>query len=348
MTRKLEAIELFEALEAEFSDDELRAKVTLIKSGTSGNNREYPADVLKRASDRGFWNGTKMFLDHPAAAKGLPSKVLNRSVKDMVSAVESTEWVPTTGKEGKVVADVLWFDERFYNFAKRAKDHMGTSVNLLFNGRVEKRQGERFEVVEELAHSKSVDWVAFPAAGGAIEEFIATEGEDDVEWDDVTLDMIKEHRPDLLQATESKEPEPKPEPDPPDPGYITKDDLKVFLTQAHESWENESRQQAAARTQTNQRIVASKLPPKTQSRLMTAFESTGAYDEKAVDEAIESAREELRDAGVRPVVHGLGMSGSEDTGEKQDIRDVAPLHAAMEGAFMGKARKQSSNQEGAN
>lgn len=355
--------QIFEALEAEWDDDALRAKVRIIQSGVSHNNRQWTASALKQAAESGFWDGTRMFLDHPKDKSRLPSKVLDRSVKDMVSAIESTVWVPTGNGEGKVVGDVQFFDEKFYSFARRAQEHLGASVNLIFAGHAEQRQGKRFEVVESLEHSKSVDWVPFPGAGGAIEEFIGTEGVDDVDWDEVTVEMLKEHRPDLVEAFESAQ---KDEEEPPkDPGrksprppkpsvvpqYITKDEFTKMLGEARESWEEGMEKRSKATTQARERIVASKLPARTQTRLMSAFEAIDEYDEKAVDAAIQSARDELKEA-IGPRMRGLGMSGVEGDGENpaKDLVEAAPLHLAMESAFGNYERrnKKADSQEGAN
>jgi hypothetical protein len=345
MTKKkgIEAREQLGAMEATFDDEALKAKVVLIRPGVNkSETREWKPEALKRASEAHFWDGTKMFLDHQQTKGHLPSKVLNRSIKDMVSAIESTE----VGPDGEIIGTVEFFNQEFYDFSKRAQKHMGPSVNLLFTGDVTKRRGRRFEVVESLEHSKSVDWVTDPGAGGAILEFIATEGEDDVEWSEVTADMIRENRPDLVEAFEAATPPPDPTPpvadDKEEKDYLTKDDLAAAMKEAREEWDREQTVRETAREKYTAKIATSKLPAKTQARLMSAFE--GTYDEKAVDKVIQEAREELKDAGLGPKVHNLGMSGSEDVSGGTDTASVAPLHNQMSQWFGSK----KENQEGAN
>lgn len=326
--------DIFQATEAVFDDESLRATVTLIRPGMSANRKNWSPVALKKASESGFWNGTRMFLDHSQQQSGssLPRKK-SRSIKDLVSGIEST----AIGEDGRVVGTVKFFDKDFYTFAKEAKDFMGTSVDLLFAGKEVKTPGqEPYYAVEELVVNNSVDWVVFPAAGGQIEQFLtAHEGEDNVEWNEVTEAMLREHRPELVAALESKNGNP-----PPTPPVVGVSEDKVAeivakaVTEAQESWDKDRRDHQAVTRSITERVGAAKLPSKTASRLIASFDGADKYDETAVDAAIKQAREELEDAGIKPHIRGLGPSDSTGGDSKpQKLTEVAPIHAALESVF---------------
>jgi hypothetical protein len=311
----------------------------------SENRKNWTAGALKKASEAGFWNGTRMFLDHAERVGSLPTRKKGRSMKDLVSGVEST----TIGEDGRVIGTVQFFDENFYAFAKRAKDYMGTSVDLLFKGELVKPQGEQpYYAVEELIVNNSVDWVVNPAAGGKIDEFLAAhEGEDNVEWSEVTAEMIRQHRPDLVGALESKDSNTTSTP----PVGVTADQLAVLVTsklqEAREEWDQEHRTLAAVGRLVSERISAAKLPSKITNRLVASFDGTATYDADAIDAAIKQAREELEDAGVKPKIRGAGATSSGPESFKT-LRETAPTHAALERAFGLSAPAGSKSTEGGN
>lgn len=320
----------FQALEATFDDETLRARVTLIRPGMSGNRKNWTAAALKKASESGFWNGARMFIDHVPQTGALPTKKKSRSLKDMVSAVESTE----VAEDGRIVGTVQFFDEKFYSFAKRAKDYMGTSVDLLFKGELISPKGEQpYYAVEELVVNNSVDWVVDPAAGGKIDEFLtAHEGEDNVEWSEVTADMLRQHRPDLIPALEGSG-------NPPAPPVVglTEDQVaaitKKAIHEARESWDSEHRTVATVNRQISEHVRAAKLPEKITNRLIATFDGATTFDQAAVDAALKEAREELEDAGIKPRINGAGNSQGSGGSSTQTLAQVAPVHAALESVF---------------
>lgn len=335
------------ATEAVFDDDSLRAKVTIIRPGMSKNRKNWTAEVLKKASESGFWNGSRMFIDHAqkTGTSSVPSK-RRRGMRDMVSAIEKTE----IAEDGRVVADVIFFDEDFYKWARRAKDHIGTSVDLLFAGKEVRERGQQpYYAVEELVTNNSVDWVLDPAAGGQIESFVtAQEGEDDVEWNEVTADMLRQHRPDLVQALEGSGATPPPSGgSTPLTAEAVAEIVKTNLKEAREQWDQEHEAQEAVRKQYSAAIQATKLPTRTQNRLIAAFESESSFDQAKVDAAIKEAQEEFQEAGVRPQIRGGGPSNTGET-STQPLREVSPIHAAMEQAFKVPVASGKKSTEGGN
>lgn len=322
--------DIFQALEAEFDDENLRARVTLIRPGMSGNRKLWTKEALKKASDSGFWNGSRMFIDHAQEQSNstrVPTKK-RRSMRDLVSGVEST----AIADDGRVVGTVKFFDREFYDKAKLAKDFMGVSVDLLFEGREVREQGQQpYYAVENLVVNNSVDWVAFPAAGGGIDEFLtAREGENDVEWSDITPEMLRQHRPDLLPATEGVSGNPTP---PPVSTGLNKDDVQKLLQEAREEWDKDRQTQASVRRQTESHIRAAKLPEKITARLIASFDGATSFDQEAVDNSIKQAREELEDAGVKPRVNAGVSTGGTDAPKPVPLTQVGSLNQTMASAF---------------
>jgi hypothetical protein len=163
-----------------------RARIVIVRPGESANRRVYPSDTIAEAVRTGFWNDSKMFIDH-----GDIKMPTHRSIKDLVGVIESTD----VGPAGEAVGEVRFVRPEFAQFAMEAKDAIGVSIVHQFQGqRFKGTDGHYHERVDRFLTNYSVDWVAYPAAGGAISEFIReSEDEDDVEWEQLTPEMLKEH-----------------------------------------------------------------------------------------------------------------------------------------------------------
>lgn len=348
----LEAREsILDAQEAVFNDEALTAEVTLVRPGLSQNNRNWKPAALKKAVESGFWNGTRMFMDHQDPKKP-PFK---RPFSDLMSGVESAR----LADDGRVVGLVQFFDEKFYNFAKRAKNYMGVSLDVRFNGsKVRQPNGRIQEEVDELVQNNSVDWVVYPAAGGAIDRFLsAQESEDDVKWDDITPEMIQEHAPELFARIQESKQEPvddKNKKTPPASGNgdasKSPTDLKAFvderIQEARESWEEESRIKATAKRQIEAKVGEAALPDKAKKQIIASFDGAAEYDESRVQESIDSMKDLLKDAGG-PNVRGMGHSNSDggnlsDEEKKTAIATAAPTMSAVESVMMSGHKPEGS------
>src|SRR5207342_152153 len=113
----------------------------------------------------------------------------------------------------------------FRKTAKEAKEFIGVSHDARLAGTRSRKNGRRYEDIQEIVKAHSVDWVVYPSAGGGFEQFYATEGIEPMEaidWDSVTPEMLEENAPKLLDAIKAKFPakeskeDPAPDPDPDD------------------------------------------------------------------------------------------------------------------------------------
>lgn len=313
--------ELIDAQEATFHKDEETGKMTgrvvIIKAGRAKNPRKYRASALQKAAKEGVYDGLRMFVNHSEKPP------IRRDFGEMVSAVESTEWDP---KRQAIVGNIEFFDENFFNQAQRAKKYIGVSADHRIRVNYVQEGQQRIEDVTEIAFARSVDWVLYPSAGGEILSFAReSEGADQVEWSEVTLEQLKENAPQLIEqlkaefvpATESTE---TPEPQVPEPTLTAADVAKMVQEQVQQVLAT-TEQNATKRTETSKKVreLVSKsgLPNRTQARIINAFEGQLEFDENAVKATITDAKEELKEAGAGPKITGMGPSTSSGTSEEK-------------------------------
>jgi hypothetical protein len=141
------------------------ATIKLITAGW-GSSGYYPADVLKRDGPRAFAEGTKMFADHPTAAEeaGRPE----RSIKDLAAVLTSAARWEDVGADGPG----LYAEAKVYEAWRKPLDEMaadtGVSIRALGRARMGEAEGRKGPIVEEIARSKSVDFVTDAGRGGRI------------------------------------------------------------------------------------------------------------------------------------------------------------------------------------
>lgn len=322
------AREVLDVSEAEFRKDEETGKMTahvrIIKAGRAkGKNRRYTSESIRKAAREGVYDGMRMYVNHSDRP---PTK---RDMSEMVSAVESTQYNP---KADAVEAEVEFFDERFFDYAQRAKKHIGLSADHRIRVTYAQEGTDRIENVTEIPFARSVDWVIYPAAGGEILSFgKESEGADQVEWNEVTLDDLKAHAPKLLEAyktefaRESAGPDDYPDEEPDEEGTtkktqesLTRDDVTKLVQEQVQAIQTAADEKARKQSETTKKVreMVSKsgLPSRTQARLVNLFADALEYVENDVNSAIDDAKAELKEAGVgRPRISGMGTSGAQES-----------------------------------
>lgn len=326
-------IDIFPVQEAVFDEEKMEAKVVLIQEGMTMSRppRNYTKSALKQAARDGTFNGVKMFVNHSNKPP------IKRSLSELVSAVGATEYREDSQGRGQLVAPVKFFDEKFFKFAQHAQEHVGVSINAMVKGvRYRGLDGRAQEDVSGFApgpnFSRSVDWVAFPSAGGGIEQFLAQEGvdmPDAIDWEQLTPEMVQENAPDLYQSIIDKAPkattkraqegadddEDEEDDDPESPSAkflkLTQKELdSLVLTRVQEaiaeSETRTSKRREAAR-KVSEKINGAALPPLTKARLIASFDGVEEFDDAKVQESIEAATAELK-AVAGPKILGMGSS----------------------------------------
>jgi len=261
---------------------------------------------------------------------------------EMVAAVESTEY---DAKTDAIYGNVVYFDEKFFEKAQAAKKFMGVSADHRIRVNYVQENRKTIEDVQEIIGARSVDWVIYPSAGGEIISFAReSEGADEVEWSDITLDQLKTNAPQVLeefkasiQVKEGKDPDPEPTPDPPENltraevAKLVQEQVQTIQTQMTE--DNEKKEAAAKKYR--ELFSKSGLPSRTQSRLISQFAGATEFSEGDAKEAVEEAKAELKEAGAGPKITGLGPSGpSGDDGERKTVSVQESVNA-----FFGMTKK---------
>lgn len=142
---------------------------TVIKPGWSKNNRYYPASLLKTSAN--IFEGAKMFMNH-ATDKDVAARP-EGDLRDWVANV--TKVWPESDGTLKATAKVI--DPQFK--AKLALlgesqmlNTMGVSIRAMGASKPGEAEGRKGSVVESLLAARSVDFVTFAGAGGAVESLI--------------------------------------------------------------------------------------------------------------------------------------------------------------------------------
>lgn len=309
--------DLIDVNEAEFSIEEstgrMLADVTILRAGRSKNPRNYTEGSLQRAAVNKVFDGARMFVNHS------DKPPLKRSLTEMVSAVTSTRY---NDESKKLSGTVQFFNKEFFEFARNAKEFMGCSINALARGdRIRQPDGQVIENVTDIVKGHSVDWVIYPAAGGEIQQFMESEGDEEVEWDKITLeDLITNGSQDLwngIREHVGKANSAGDKDDKKDEKGLTEESLKEIVAQAikeHDEMVAKERSELAdTATKVQEKVSTSGLPTKTQARIVSSFAGVRSFNEAAVTEAIESAKEELKAAGAGPRITGMGTSESGKT-----------------------------------
>lgn len=182
--------DIFEALNVDA--EKKKAHVVLIKEGWSKNKRFYPAQVLEQAVP--LFEGAKCYLDH-SDIKGIP----NRSVRELTGFYENVKFA---GKQ--VEADLQFLETEAgkvgLDIAKETVKHNKLLAGLSIRGIGTMRKVEEGHEVENLSKIISVDMVSDPAAGGEFLRLYESVMEVKDDMKDLTLEKLKEERPDLVQS----------------------------------------------------------------------------------------------------------------------------------------------------
>ncbi len=179
-----------------------RFRVTIIEAGP-GNKRNkhfYPKEMLERDANK--YTGRTIYKNHEHPREAMKRGGLPRPVEDIGGLIERAWFEPNGGQHGRgaVVGEITLVDRHMVNIAR----HTPTAIGLSHNARATSVKpslvaGDKHFVVEGIEEVKSVDLVTLAGAGGKIDSMLESELEETM-LDSVTLDDLREHRPDLLEA----------------------------------------------------------------------------------------------------------------------------------------------------
>ena len=140
--------------------------VLLIKAGTSGNARHYPAAMLEASVP--LFEGVKAYADHPS--KEETRNRPERSIRDVVGWFEGVRWdSEEQGIRGtfRITEAADWLRQTLKSAWDAGKtDLLGFSINAL--GRVGAKRSDNSTLIEAIEKVVSTDVVTSPGAGGRL------------------------------------------------------------------------------------------------------------------------------------------------------------------------------------
>lgn len=335
--------------------------IVIVRPGESANRRIYTDSAISEAVANGFWDGSRMFADH-----GDMKMPTHRSINDLMSRITETRLgrageVDAKGKSlaGAALGKAKYLRPGVQEFVRGAGDALGTSIVHRFQGqRFKGTDGQTHERVDHFLQNYSVDWVAYPAAGGGLLGLTGSEneGEDDVDWTELTADMVKSHAPHVVEAIKADAKE-ELEAGMQGNGQAGTDSgaagsgtpitqiseeriveiaaaaAAKAVSEAFDARDSKQRERDAAREQIVAHVNASDLTEKARARVIAGFAGAESFDEAKVDAAIEDMKALVKELGGRggPKVAGLGGSESVETRDDGPSYDQSyPALAAFE------------------
>lgn len=307
---------IFEALAVD--TNKKRARVVLIKAGWSKNERYYPPEVLAKATP--LFEGAKCYLDHDDI-KGTPG----RSVRELAGFYESVNF-----SGNQIEGDLQFLDTEAgrvgLELAKEAIKHNRPLAGLSIRSVGTLRKVEEGYEVESLSKVLSVDIVSDPAAGG---EFIKLYESMEVKnkMEEITLEELKEKRPDLVQAI-SEEVESRV--------YGKKGELDKQLKEIREQNDKLAKEIAEwkqygqvkeTETMLERELSKSELPEIAQERIRKVFEGKVAKAEE-IAEAVKAEKEYIAKIAEKKQVN-VGNSGKEKENVEGYTTKLREIYEAM-------------------
>ena len=330
--------------------------VLLIKAGTSGNRRHYPATMLEASVS--LFEGVKAYADHPTRdeQKSRPE----RSIRDVVGWFEGVRWdAAEQGIRGtfKILESADWLRSALKSaWDQGKKDLLGFSINA--SGRLGSKRADGSVLIEAIERVVSTDVVTTPGAGGRLLGVLESErsglsgpeGEMDPEeikrliaealaagMDTMRTGLLEAMRTEVTTAVTALRPAAGGEGDPPPPAaQLTEtqppDPVQVALKEAQDALAAIKRERRIA--EIGNTVDAAKLPAAHALRVKTRLlEAAGRrdVDDAEVEAEIGYVRELIAESGkAQPTwVTAMGVQPGDSPHDK--------MRTALMGWFAGQA-----------
>jgi hypothetical protein len=325
--------------------------VLLIKAGTSGNRRHYPAKMLEASVP--LFEGVKAYADHPSReeVRSRPE----RSIRDVVGWFEGVRWdAAEQGIRGtfRVLESADWLRTALKSaWDQGKKDLLGFSINAM--GTVGKaRHADGSDLIEAIERVVSTDVVTTPGAGGRLLGVLESERSSENEMNEEQIKalleaMLAQSHTSLLEAFDARltpvttavaalqttagaENDNPPPPQPVAEATVVSASASTDVIAMQEALATIQRQ--ARRGEIKETIRESGLPDtmakRVEKRLLEALERRAVADDE-VTTAIAEAREIIAEIGpARPNWGG-------DITQGATPRDK--MYKALDGWFQGTA-----------
>ena len=312
-------------------------RVEFISHGTTRDGkRYYPKQVLEAAAKAGVFDGAKMYLNHSDPASD--ARRGHRDLRDWGATIK-TGTVEVVEGNVRAVCHAHLQEAKAILDDPIAKASVGLSHDSFVKMGKKKINGKDLQVVESIESCNSVDFVPTGNANGRVLEAAQTEEQTDMGLTELTLEQLREARPDLIELLT-----PKPQTAPPaaEPVKVAEAGPDVTAEFAKRDAEI-SQLRESLMVRDTQAIVAELvtaaegLSDSGKQRVKEQFAGIvipATEIANKVTEALEKekayALQVLREAGVVPKVTGLGTSGGDPTQINEAYNaDMKPRLEAM-------------------
>lgn len=315
--------------EAEISSKGTASVVVLRPGFNSSKQRYYAHDTIAR--DYKVFEGAKMYADHPTEQdeKLRPE----RSIKDWVATLKNVKVNNRNEIIGEAVIVEPWMQEKLTALKdKGLLNEMGISINAIGQATKQTIDGVSTAFIEKIVRARSVDFVTEAGAGGQVEIF---ESGNDFDVDVISLDTLKERRPDLVitieEAAKQKtkqedkhlEIEEKVKTLESTNETLVKEngDLKALITEAGKK-EAISKTQAAVKEAVDKTTLPAPAKARVIAKFSTASEITG------LEEAIKEEQDYIAAITEAGKVKGMGggPAGDPEATKKALVESVKRLN----------------------
>lgn len=342
---KIEYVPVLEAmrlLEAEaVGDTGLVWRVSLIRPGWSANGFYYSPEVLGAAA--ALYEGAKAYGDHPTESE--MKERPERSIQHVVGWYEGVRQEP----DGRLTAELHLLERALWlgNDLKQRPTLYGLSHDVRGKTKIGEADGRAGRIVEAIAQVKSVDVVTEAAAGGTVDQLIASNRpssetdprreDPNVDWNIVTLEALRQARPDLVtKIEEAVKTATKSEPD---PSVATLRESVNTVTR-----ENKILREAMAAMKSEAviatKVGASNLPATAKARVQKLMEAStlplkegGALDVAALEIRIAEAITAEQDYLAAVVGTGVRNAGDTNPTASTIAEAVKAADEALDRAF---------------
>lgn len=313
------------------SDGTMKVKIIAPGWGSSGY---YPREVLARDAYK-YKSGTKMYWDHPTPSE--ETERPERSLRDLAGVLVSDgRWEEDVVNGPGIYADIKVFPP-FRDHMEELAPYIGISHRATGKAVPGEAEGKTGNIIEGIEEVLSVDFVTEPGAGGKVVQLFESlknkKGVVDLKWEDITLEELKKHRADLIEALRSEvksmvygEKHTLQE------SLKQKDDEIKQLQEAKEQAETEAKRLKEALVMRDAKefvtaeLAKTDLPEVTKKRLAESLSRSPVLDESGkldkvkmkdvIDESVKTEAEYLAQAAGYGSIKAMGESepGNVDVG----------------------------------
>lgn len=198
------SLDFTESVSLKMAETKIRADGTVpikIIGPGWGSSGYYSAELLEKYAYR-YKEGTQMFWNHPKSSEEFERP--ERDLKELAGVLAGDAYYSEDGSNGPGI----YADAKIFSPFKQPVEEMGRYMGvshrangMSYHGEAEGMFGTIIETIDRVI---SVDFVTLAGRGGEIVQMIESNrgSGEDMDWSKITLDGLKQNRPDLVESAE--------------------------------------------------------------------------------------------------------------------------------------------------